>query len=108
MRLGAIIGYVRGTMSLGAIFGYVRGTRDCIRGAVHHLPPLPSPPSLGLAYAGSAREDVIQLLTPVLLDPSSSLEVCVAMVMIPVPSSQQAPPPTRGSLLWYGGCGQLP
>ena len=26
MRLGAIIGYVRGTMRLGAIIGYVRGT----------------------------------------------------------------------------------
>ena len=52
------------------------GVQGYIREAVNHLPPLPSPPSLGLAYAGSAREDVIQLLTPVLLDPSSSLEVC--------------------------------
>ena len=61
------------TMRLGAIIGYVRGTRDCIRGAVNHLSPLPSPPSLVLAYAGSAREDVIQLLTPVLLDSSCVL-----------------------------------
>lgn len=33
---------------------------------------------LGLAYAGSAREDVIEVLTPVMWDGNSSLEVRIA------------------------------
>ena len=53
-------------------------------------PPPPSPPPhalavslthrLGLAYAGSAREDVIEVLTPVMWDANSSLEVrCIVL-----------------------------
>ena len=33
------------------------------------------PARLGLAYAGSAREDVIEVLTPVMEDSNSSFEV---------------------------------
>ena len=73
------------------------------------------PPSLGLAYAGSAREDVIQLLIPVLWD-SSSLEVsCYGDdLLAPFPDLIfSLPSPWSGgvsgsSLVWNGGCGQLP
>ena len=35
----------------------------------------PPPSRLGLAYAGSSREDVIEVLTPVMEDSNSSFEV---------------------------------
>ena len=38
--------------------------------------------SLGLAYAGSDRKDVIEILTPVLNDVNSSFEVYCCMIKL--------------------------
>ena len=42
----------------------------------------PPPSRLGLAYAGSSREDVIEVLTPVMEDSNSSFEVSQWLALV--------------------------